>query len=142
MFEHEIEQSLQKKLRPENNRWNSTGCLVNWRFSTEPSIGEVTLEIGQVETAGRAALAASHAASDWLCAWCLNHVAREKDRFCYEGRDEFIFSNPDGIRFEIITFSQTIGCRESGENFANISVDGFASDPIFREAPVALSISQ
>jgi hypothetical protein len=51
---------------------------------------------------------------DWLCAWCLNRVAHERDRFQYEGRQEFSFSNPDGIRFEIITFSQTLGCQESG----------------------------
>lgn len=89
---------------------------MKWRLTTEPDIGEVTLEIGKVETASRAALAASNAGSDWLCAWCLNHVARERDRFLYDGRDEFVFMNPDGIRFEIITFSQTIGCRKSGES--------------------------
>jgi hypothetical protein len=53
-------------------------------------------------------------AGDWLCAWCLNPVAHEQDRFKYEGRDEFTFSNPEGIRFEIITFLQTRGCLESG----------------------------
>ena len=54
------------------------------------------------------------AKGDWLCAWCLNRVANEKDRFSYGGCDEFSFSNPEGIRFEIITFSQTLGCRASG----------------------------
>ena len=54
------------------------------------------------------------AAGDWLCAWCLNRVANERDRFLYNGQDEFKFSNPEGIRFEIITFSQTLGCRQSG----------------------------
>jgi hypothetical protein len=88
---------------------------VNWRVSTEEEVGNATLELGKVELADRAALAGSNAASDWLCAWCLNHVARERDRFAYDGRDEFVFTNPDGIRFEIITFSQTIGCREAGE---------------------------
>ena len=52
--------------------------------------------------------------SDWLCAWCLNRVANEKDRFRYGGREEFVFSNPDGLRFAIITFSQTLTCRSSG----------------------------
>lgn len=51
---------------------------------------------------------------DWLCAWCLTSVAHEKDRFRIEGRDEFTFSNPSGVHFEIITFLQTLGCRESG----------------------------
>jgi hypothetical protein len=71
--------------------------------------------MGHVELADRAALAAGSAGSDWLCGWCLNHVAKERDRFSYEGRDEFVFTNPRGISFEIITFLQTIGCRETGE---------------------------
>ena len=49
------------------------------------------------------------AVGDWLCAWCLNKVANECDRFLYNGQDEFSFTNPDGIRFEIITFSQALG---------------------------------
>lgn len=92
---------------------------MKWRVSIEGGPGQGTLEMGRVEVANRTALAASNAASnaasDWLCAWCLNHVARERDRFNYEGRDEFVFTNPEGIRFEIITFSETIGCRETGE---------------------------
>jgi hypothetical protein len=56
----------------------------------------------------------SAAAGDWLCAWCLNRVANQKDRFQYDGKDEFTFSNPAGIQFEIITFAQTVGCRQSG----------------------------
>ncbi len=51
---------------------------------------------------------------DWLCAWCHNPVANEKDRFNYSGKDEFTFRNPEGIRFTIMTFSRTLGCRESG----------------------------
>src|SRR5262249_24389138 len=46
--------------------------------------------------------------------WCLNGVANEKDRFKNEGKDEFTFTNPAGIAFEIITFSQTLGCRQTG----------------------------
>ena len=60
------------------------------------------------------ATALSEAEGDWLCAWCLNRVANDRDRFKYEGEDEFTFSNPEGIRFEIITFSQTPGCRPTG----------------------------
>jgi hypothetical protein len=62
----------------------------------------------------RARPAAAHAEGDWLCAWCLNKVANERDRFLYNGQDEFRFSNPQGIHFEIITFSQTLGCRQTG----------------------------
>jgi hypothetical protein len=54
------------------------------------------------------------AAGDWLCSFCLNRVANEKDRFQYEGKDEFSFLNPQGIRFDIITFSHTLGCQQSG----------------------------
>ena len=53
--------------------------------------------------------------NDWRCAWCQNRVANEKDRFRYDGKDEFTFSNPEGIRFAIITFSRTLGCQEAGE---------------------------
>ena len=51
---------------------------------------------------------------DWLCAGCLNRVANEKDRFNHDGKSEFSFSNPEGIQFEIITFSQIAGCRQTG----------------------------
>ena len=56
----------------------------------------------------------SERASDWLCAWCLNRVASEKDRFAYQGESEFAFKNPNGILFCILTFAQIIGCREAG----------------------------
>ncbi len=51
---------------------------------------------------------------EWLCAFCHNHVANESDRFRYEGNDQFSFTNPEGIRFQILTFSETCGCRETG----------------------------
>jgi len=54
-------------------------------------------------------------AGDWLCAWCLNRVANEKDRFSYAGQNEFTFTNPEGLRFDILTFSRTLGCREIGK---------------------------
>ena len=60
------------------------------------------------------ATAPNDTASDWLCAWCHNRVASEMDRFPYNGKDEFTFRNPEGIRFKIITFSRTLGCRETG----------------------------
>src|SRR5215471_12231898 len=54
------------------------------------------------------------AADDWLCALCLNPVANQADRFLFEGKDEFAFSNPAGIRFGIRTFSRTLGCHTEG----------------------------
>lgn len=54
-------------------------------------------------------------AHDWLCAWCLNRVASDKDRFRYGGQSEFRFQNPAGVWFEIITFSRTLGCRQAGQ---------------------------
>lgn len=53
-------------------------------------------------------------ANDWLCVACLNRVASEKDRHVHEGRSEFTFRNPEGIRFGLLTFSRTLGCREFG----------------------------
>jgi hypothetical protein len=66
----------------------------------------------EIET--RAAPALGEAGEDWLCAWCQHRVASEKDRFRHEGKAEFAFSNPEGIGFVILTFSQTLGCVESG----------------------------
>ena len=70
--------------------------------------------VAEPELGSRTALETAAAAGDWLCAWCLNRVANEQDRFSYDGKDEFSFSNPEGIRFEIITFCQTLGCLQSG----------------------------
>jgi hypothetical protein len=74
------------------------------------------LTLGTVETFtdSQSRSSASTAEGDWLCAWCLNRVANERDRFQYEGKDEFSFANPAGVQFDIILFSQTLGCRETG----------------------------
>jgi hypothetical protein len=84
-------------------------------------LGQATVgvEPGAVETAApetqrRELPGQSDLANDWLCAWCLNRVASEKDRFLHEGKSEFWFRNPDGMRFHIATFSRTIGCRQVG----------------------------
>ncbi len=53
-------------------------------------------------------------ASDWLCAWCLNRVASENDRFKHSGQSEFAFANPEGVWFHILTFSRALGCRQAG----------------------------
>ncbi len=54
------------------------------------------------------------AGGDWLCAWCHNRVASDRDRFKYEGRSEFTFRNVEGTRFNILTFSRTLGCEPAG----------------------------
>lgn len=54
------------------------------------------------------------AAGDWLCAWCHHHVAHDKDRFQFDGRSEFSFANPQGIWFQILTFSEAPGVQASG----------------------------
>jgi hypothetical protein len=54
------------------------------------------------------------AEGEWLCAWCHSRVAHDRDRFSFDGKDEFIFSNPEKIKFEIILFSEICGCRQAG----------------------------
>ena len=72
-----------------------------------PSIDDPVLDT-------RTAVAVGDADGDWLCAWCLNAVANQSDRFKYEGQDQFTFSNPEGITFHIITFSRTLSCCQAG----------------------------
>jgi hypothetical protein len=85
---------------------------VNWQASAGTETVAPAVVGPAVET--RTAASTGEAAGDWLCAWCLNHVANECARFKYDGKDEFAFSNPEGIRFEIITFAETLGCRQTG----------------------------
>jgi hypothetical protein len=85
---------------------------MNWQASTGTDLATPVIAAPELES--RTAPALGDPAGDWLCAWCLNRVANERDRFKYEGRDEFTFSNPQGFRFEIITFLQPLGCRETG----------------------------
>ena len=82
--------------------------------SAEPDTGLVVPTIAEPEAAPDTATATADTANDWLCAWCQNRVASEKDRFAHNGKGECTFRNPEGIRFEIITFSRTLGCKESG----------------------------
>ncbi len=79
-----------------------------------PSDPQTATAVGDPQGLDRPEVAPEDAASDWLCAWCHNRVASERDRFSFEGRDEFVFSSPEGDSFEIITFSQTFACRQSG----------------------------
>lgn len=52
---------------------------------------------------------------DWLCLRCSKKITEDKERFLYENRSEFQFTNPDGFVFDIITFRTADGCREEGE---------------------------
>lgn len=74
----------------------------------------VVVPVVELETTPRTATSLGDAGGSWLCAWCHNRVANEKDRFLYDGKDEFIFANPEGIRFAILIFSRILGCREVG----------------------------
>ena len=72
------------------------------------------VEITEPEIHPRTRPSEGDPADDWLCFWCQNRVASEKDRFSHEGSSEFTFKNPEGVRFHILTFSRTIGCPEAG----------------------------
>ena len=88
---------------------------VNGPASVETDPGLVLPTAVEPEVEPQTAPSVGDTRNDWLCAWCHNRVASEKDRFPYNGKDEFSFSNPEGMRFAIITFSRTLGCREAGE---------------------------
>jgi hypothetical protein len=62
----------------------------------------------------RHAPAVQDSEGEWLCAWCHTLVANEQERLRLEGKDEFTFTNPAGIRFEILTFFRTQGCCQTG----------------------------
>ncbi len=94
-------------------QWQSV--LVTRCASGQPKAGSVTPAVAEPGTEPRTQTSTGDAASDWLCAWCLSRVANEKERFSYDGKDEFTFSNPERMRFRIITFHQTHGCRDIGE---------------------------
>ena len=73
-----------------------------------------TAAIAEPEIQSRTSPGQGDPANDWLCSWCLARVASEKDRFSHEGQSEFTLKNPEGIRFDILTFLRTIGCKEVG----------------------------
>jgi hypothetical protein len=91
--------------------------LLSMSAQTPLEIGKGVASLGIAEPAlgTRPEARMADAATDWLCVWCHNRVANETDRFKYDGKDEFTFSNPEGIRFDIITFSQTLGCSQTGK---------------------------
>jgi hypothetical protein len=87
---------------------------MSWLVQAMVGVEPGAVEVAEPEVRTRARPRQGDPANDWLCAWCLNRVASEQDRFSCEGKSEFLFRNPDGIRFHIVTFSRTIGCRRAG----------------------------
>jgi hypothetical protein len=75
---------------------------------------DIVLGAAEPTLSTRPATSPSAAAGDWLCAWCHTRVANERDRFSIDGKDEFAFTNPEGIRFEILTFAEAPGCHQTG----------------------------
>jgi len=73
-----------------------------------------TVELAEPALQNRPRSSEGDLANDWLCVACLNRVASETDRYLHEGKSEFSFKNPEGIRFNILTFSRTLGCLEIG----------------------------
>ncbi|MBI4658353.1 MAG: hypothetical protein HY735_05835 [Verrucomicrobia bacterium] len=86
-----------------------------WLVQTTSGPEPGTVETAEPEIQSRTRPSQGDPANDWLCAWCFNRVASEKDRFACDGKSEFTFKNPEGVRFDILTFSRTIGCRQAGE---------------------------
>ena len=88
--------------------------LMTWLVQAMAGAEPGPVEIAEPEIQTRTRSSQGDPANDWLCAWCLNRVASEKDRYFHEGQNEFSFKNPEGVRFNIFTFSRTLGCRETG----------------------------
>jgi uncharacterized protein YlaI len=88
--------------------------LMNWPVQAMTTAESGAVEVAKPEIQTRTQPSQGDPANDWLCAWCHNRVASEKDRLSHDGKSEFTFKNPEGIRFDIFTFSRTIGCREIG----------------------------
>src|SRR5512136_2406706 len=74
----------------------------------------VAPDLALPEIENQTSASAGQAEGDWLCVLCHNRVANERDRFPIGGKDQFTFTNPEGLRFDIITFSETHGCRQTG----------------------------
>ncbi len=87
---------------------------MSWPGSAGTNAGLMVPTVVEPEAVSETDPSAGDTENDWLCAWCHNRVANERDRFPYNGKDEFAFRNPEGIRFEIITFARTLGCQETG----------------------------
>lgn len=87
---------------------------MTWHVPATSAAETGVVEIVEPEVGSHTRPSKSDPANDWLCAWCLSRVASEKDRYSHDGKSEFLFKNPEGVRFNILTFSRTIGCRQAG----------------------------
>lgn len=63
----------------------------------------------------RSRWAQAAAENDWLCALCHHRLANDRDRLQFGSQSEFAFTNPAGVPFLIITFSEASGCRDEGD---------------------------
>ena len=63
----------------------------------------------------RSRWALAGADKDWLCALCHHRLASDRDRLQFGNRSEFAFTNPDGMPFLIVTFSEATGCLDAGD---------------------------
>lgn len=88
--------------------------LMMWHVQAMGSAASAAVEVTEPEIRVCTRPKQGDPADDWLCAWCLYRVASEKDRFAYQSQSEFSFKNPEGVRFDILTFLRTIGCQEQG----------------------------
>ena len=62
----------------------------------------------------RAETSVGGAEGDWLCAWCLNRVANEQDRFPYNGRDPTMAgTNSSSQTLQEFAFILSHFCRRS-----------------------------
>jgi len=89
-------------------------ALMTWLVQAMSGTAPGVVKAAEPEIQIRTQPSHGDAADDWLCAWCLNRVASEMDRFSHGGASEFSFKNPEGIRFNIFTFSRTLGCCQTG----------------------------
>jgi hypothetical protein len=100
---------------PNRSALRRVSAALSWKASAEKGAGQVLPTIGTPQTGSRAEATLGNTETNWLCVFCHKPIASEKDRFPYNGKDEFTFVNPAGITFEIITFSEARGCHESGK---------------------------
>lgn len=62
-----------------------------------------------------------------LCSLCGNVISKPENKFAINGQDRFSFTNPGGIQFEIVCYSQAPGCVVSTESaLANTWFPGFS----------------
>ena len=62
-----------------------------------------------------------------LCSLCGHVITKPEHKFAINGQYRFSFTNPGGIQFEIVCYSQAPGCNVSTESsLANTWFPGFS----------------